>query len=349
MTPLVLILFVVGVGLFVYNIARTVFRAPKRSLTATAILAALAWLSLTVTAGLSIVAAKCSGSGLDAGPTAEAANGWSGAVHALGAFFLRFDTISTMHAHAHLGVVGFFTLLIVGVSYKLIPMFTLSEVRSARRAAASVVLLNLGLAGTFLAVLLRSSWKPVFAVVIILALGFYAVELIAILRARRRRALDWGIKTFLTAIWLAVPLSVIALILSWPGLPANQLTGRLENLYGFLGLVGMVSLAIIGMLYKIVPFLVWYGTYSRQAGLFKVPPLADLYSERLQKVGYGLYLVGLVLVSCGILASQGGWVRCGGALLTTAVLSLVLNVGVMLNHFFHPRLLPLTAANSSRL
>ena len=57
--------------------------------------------------------------------------------------------------------------------------------------------------------------------------------------------------------------------------------------------LGVVSFAIIGMFYKIIPFLVWYGSYSRQIGLSKVPSLADLYSPRLQAVGYWTYVAGL--------------------------------------------------------
>jgi metal-sulfur cluster biosynthetic enzyme len=147
--------------------------------------------------------------------------------------------------------VGFFTMLIVGVSYKLVPMFTLSEVQSRRRAVASVILLNLGLAGSFVTILRHSPLKPVFALMVVAALAAYGWELKAILRARKRRALDWGIKYFLTAIVLLLPLSVLAVVLSWPGLPQNILTGQLENLYGFLGLIGVITFAIIGMLYKI--------------------------------------------------------------------------------------------------
>ena len=40
--------------------------------------------------------------------------------------------------------VGCFTMLIVGVSYKLIPMFTLSEVQNRHRAAWSIALLSVG-------------------------------------------------------------------------------------------------------------------------------------------------------------------------------------------------------------
>ena len=48
----------VGVGLFVYNMARTLWRVPKWNVTATAVSAALAWISLAIIPGLSIAAAK---------------------------------------------------------------------------------------------------------------------------------------------------------------------------------------------------------------------------------------------------------------------------------------------------
>ena len=48
----------VGVGLFVFNIARTLLRVPKWNVVATAIASALVWFSLTVIAGLSIAAGK---------------------------------------------------------------------------------------------------------------------------------------------------------------------------------------------------------------------------------------------------------------------------------------------------
>ena len=90
------------------------------------------------------------------------------------------------------------------------------------------------------------------------ALVVYGWEIAAILRARKRRASDWGVKYFLTAIMLMLPLCILALVLSWPGLPLNTFTGQLENLYGFLGLIGVITFAIMGMLYKIIPFLVWF-------------------------------------------------------------------------------------------
>ena len=154
-----------------------------------------------------------------------------------------------------------------------------------------------GLLGSFVTILLRHPLKFAFALLVVAGLACYGLEMIAILRARKRRTLDWGLKSFLTAISLLAPLSVLALVLSWPGLPLTTLTGQLENVYGFLALRGVVSFAIIGMFYKIIPFLVWYGSYSTQIGLRKVPSLADLYSPGLQAAGYWTYVAGLAATS----------------------------------------------------
>ena len=311
--------FATGVCLFVYNIIRTLWCIPKWNVVALSVGSAIAWILLAITAGLLLAAAKTG--------------------HAN--FMLRFSPLGAMHAHAHLGVVGFFIMLIVGVSYKLIPMFTLSEIQNPRRAVGSIILLNLGLAGSFISVLLLLTLRPVFAVVTVAALVLYAAELISILRARKRRALDWGVRYFLTAIALLAPLSVAALVLSWPHLPLNSFTNQLENVYGFLAFFGVISFAVVGMLYKIIPFLVWFGTYSRHIGLARVPALAEMYSARLQMAGYWTFLAALLATSAGIMSGGGMIVRAGCILLAASLATLAINVGKILSHYFHPRLTPI--------
>ena len=338
-----------GVILFVYNIARTLLKVPKWNITASAIAAALGWLSLTVAAGLFIVSGKCLAKMFDDGAVA----GWIGCVERLvklmGESVQHFDALSAMHAHAHLGGIGFFTMLIVGISYKLVPMFILGEIQNRFRAALSVLLLNLGLAGSFVTILLRSPWKLAFALVVITGLALYGIEIASILRTRKRRRLDWGMKTFLTAIALLLPMSALAIALSWPALSLNILTGRLENLYGFLGLIGVISFALIGMLYKIVPFLVWYGVYSKKVGLAKVPTLAELYSERLQITGYFAFLFGLVGVSVGVLLGNAPTLQLVALFLAGSLGTLWLNVVRMVAHFFFPEIEPLAASRPTPL
>ena len=346
----------VGVGLFVYNIARTLLRVPRWNVIAIAIASALGWLSLAVCAGLTIAVGKCSYESATVAASGSLLGVLLQGLKSVATFTARFDQISAMHAHAHLGAVGVFIMLIVGISYKLVPMFTLSDIQSPRRAFASVALLNVGLLGAFVAILLRHPLKFACALVVIAGLACYGMEMIAILRARKRQPLDWGLTSFLTAISLLAPLSILGLILSWPGLPLTTLTGRLENLYGFLALAGVVSFAIIGMFYKIIPFLVWYGSYSTQIGLRKVPSLADLYSPALQAAGYWTYLAGLAAATIAILLGNAVAVTCACALLALGLATLALNVAKILSHLVRPRIEPanlrataLTVATSKRL
>jgi hypothetical protein len=310
-------LVALGVGLFVYNLACTLARIPRWNVVAAGIAASLFWLSLTVLAGLYLASTK------------------------LWPQLISFPPIAAMHAHAHLGGLGFFIMMIVAVSYKLVPMFALSDLRSARRAAWSLTLLNVGLAGVFITILTSSSWKIVFACVVFAGLILYGWEMTAIVRARKRRHLDWGLKYFLTALALLAPVAALGVTLTWPRLPQTLLTTQLENVYGFLAFIGVVTFAILGMLYKVVPFLVWYASYSRAIGRSKVPSLAELYSPALQSIGYWLFVAGLIAISVATAFGHERAVQAGSALLLATVVVFVVNMGRILTHLVRPRLEPL--------
>ena len=334
----------VGVGMFVYNMARTLWRVPKWNVVATAITAALTWFSLTICVGLSTAAAKCVYEATEGLATAEGVKQVVGGLRMVAGVVSHFDAIGAMHAHAHLGAVGFFVMLIVGVSYRLIPMFMLTEVQRKCRAALSIALLNVGLAGSVVTILLRSSWKAAFAVTAVAGLATYGWELRAMLHARKRTSLDWGLKTFLVAVAMLIPVCLLALVLSWPQLPMNQFFGLLENVYGFLGLFGVVALAILGMLHKILPFLVWFGVYSPHVGRAQLPLTSQMVSERLQSAGLGAYLIGLVTVSVAILCESELGVRIGGAGLFVGLVLFGLNAAKVLSHFRQPQIKPLPTA-----
>jgi hypothetical protein len=111
--------------------------------------------------------------------------------------------------------------------------------------------------------------------------------------------------------------------------------------YGFLALIGVVTFAILGMLYKVVPFLVWYASYSKAVGRSKVPALADLYSPALQAAGYWLFLASLLLTSVATAFGHETCVRTGCGVLLASVAVFVVNIGNVLTHLFRPRIAPL--------
>lgn len=336
----------VGGGLFVYNMARTLWRVPKWSFVATAITAALVWFSFTICVGLSIAAAKCVYEATEGLATTEGVKQVVGGLRVVAGIVSRFDAIGAMHAHAHLGVVGFFVLLIVGVSYRLIPMFMLTEVQSKRRAALSILLLNLGLAGSVVTILLRSPLKLLFAFIVVCGLALLGWELRVMVRARKRLMIDWGLKTFLVAVGMLIPVCLLALVLSWPPLPMNQFFSMLENVYGFLGLFGVVTLAILGMLHKILPFLVWFGVYSPHVGRAQLPLTSHMVSERAQAAGLAAYLAALAIISVAILLENELGVRVGGAFLFASLLCFGWNAAKVCSHFRNPQITPLPHAKS---
>lgn len=305
-----------GTGWFVYNLVRTLRTLPRWNVVAVGIASSLLWLSLTVLAGLYLASSKC----------------WN---------FSPFAPIAAMHAHAHLGVVGVFLLLIMGVSFKLVPMFALTEIQSARRAAWSLALVNLGLVGAVITILLQSGWKFLFGLMLLAGLIVYGVELLAMLRNRKRKSLDWGMKSFLAAISLLVPLSSIGLVLAWPELPMTGFTSQLETVYGFVGIVGLVGLAILGMLCKIVPFLVWYRSYSRLIGRAQVPSLGDMSLPCWQAAGCTTFLVSLAVLSVATALGSELGVRTGAILLAAAVASYAVNFAFVLLHLIRPQVKPL--------
>ena len=309
-----------GVILFTYNLTRTLARIPRWNVVAFGIASALFWLLMTMSAGLFLASAKC----------------WP-KINPL-------DPIASMHAHAHLGVLGFFVMMLVAVSYKLIPMFTLGEVRNPRRALASILLLNAGLLGLAVTILFGSAWKLAFALVTVAGLACFGVEVLAILRSRKRPALDWGLRQFLVALALLAPLSVLAIVLCWPGLPLTALTAQLETVYGVVALLGVLSFAIVGMLHKIIPFLVWYSSYSKQIGRARVPSLSELYSERLQVTSFVLLMLGLAGLAVGAALGHERAVQAGCVVLLLGLGAFALNVGKIISHLFRPRLTPLAVS-----
>jgi hypothetical protein len=90
--------------------------------------------------------------------------------------FLSLDTVALLRAHAHLGLAGYFLTLLQGVTFQLVPMFTLGESRHPRCAAW-------GLAGTQFALFLLVpglAWGWVSAIgggalVLLLSLGSTAI------------------------------------------------------------------------------------------------------------------------------------------------------------------------------
>ncbi len=191
--------------------------------------------------------------------------------------------------HAGFGLVGWMTFAAIGVSYKLLPMFLLSNDMKAsktlRRGAVSVVfLLGLALAAmpfdTGAAHLLALLATLFFAV----TTAAYVVELLGAYSDRRRKTLEvnthWSLPAFamLGASAVLYPPCLVT------GMPSNILVA-----IGYLFVFGWLTGLGLAQLLKIVPFLTWIEAFGPLLGRRPTPRLTDLVNGGRASVWFVIF------------------------------------------------------------
>ncbi|HEU5395048.1 MAG TPA: hypothetical protein VFV36_09600, partial [Candidatus Methylomirabilis sp.] len=181
-----------------------------------------------------------------------------------------------------------------------------------------------------------------------LAAALFGLQVTRTLRSCRRRNPDWGIRYALTAVGYLMLAALLGVALAAGVVRDDALAARLGFAYGFLGLGGWVSVMIMGMMYKIVPFLVWYLAYSDRLGLGRVPGLADLYSVRAQRWGYWLLNTGILGTAAALAWGEPASLRTATGLLAAAVLIFVLNMAGVFRHLIRPVVVPIPSVGGRR-
>lgn len=233
-------------------------------------------------------------------------------------------TMGRLGGHAHLGLIGWLGLTVMGVAYQLVPMFNVVQrkhpVAGGRILAWTV---TAALAG---GLLLMTDPGPLtrLAVALAMALGpaAWAIEMLRLMHARSRRTLDiQGRAIFVSIAFLgmAIVLGLLAAI-GEPVSPGGEPT-RLLLAYGIAGIGGWAGVMLIGNSYKILPFLVWYHRYRQLAGIRPVPVVADIYSEGVAGVTLAIHSVAMLVAITGALLGELDVLRAGGAVLAVGALA----------------------------
>lgn len=100
----------------------------------------------------------------------------------------------------------------------------------------------------------------------------------------------------------AVTLALGAAILAGASSP------RLWTAYGVLAVVGWLVLLVVGVMYKILPFLMWMNLFGPRAAQAGAPTQADLVAPRLVRLSL-------------VLLAPGAWALAGGILAGRAVIT----------------------------
>ena len=222
--------------------------------------------------------------------------------------FLGGDVLTNLASHVHFAAVGWVTLTICAVSYRMIPAFLLPQVplpksaiwqlwALAGAAIALGVTLLLGLPGTIF-------WSFTIA----LALFAYMVTMGRLVRSRRM-PIDFTARHALAGIiWLVLAI-ICGLILAVIG-PQGIEGSRVASVYGAVGLLGWISNFIIGMSYQLFPGFV---LRARSAAEWPAIPLAELTKKEPRWLVFVAYNLGLVILVVGFMLSSVALARIGAS------------------------------------
>jgi hypothetical protein len=290
--------------LFIYNIFRTMMKVTKWNITGLFLIAALIYLAITALSGLIL--------------------GYN-----LGFPFINRIHFDYLKIHAHIGFIGWVLMVIMGVGLKLIPMFGLSHNYSTVPAKIAFIAVNIGLLGTSIEWFMTGpAWLlKIYIVFLIFGLFAFIVQIVMILKNRLKLTLDIGMKHSVVGFGYAVIATLLGGLLAFS--PPNNESIRESTVlaYGLIIMVGFFSMLIVGQMYKIVPFLVWFHTFSDRAGKEKVPLLKDLLNETLASIQFGILNAGILVMIGGTVLSNQTVQLIGFALFTISAILFAYNIG----------------------
>lgn len=226
-------------------------------------------------------------------------------------------------AHAHLAGLGWATMMVMGIGYRLLPMFLPAAMPRGPLPLTSVVLVQLGVIGLGVGLVVAPAWAAPFAGLIVTGVGLFVFVMATRLREPRPspRGLSRPDPTLghnamaLLSLVLAMALGGLLLVLE-PG----PLEIRVAAAYGVLGLIGFLAQLIVGVGGRLLPMNAWMQSHVRSG--FVEPDFTqyDLGSRRLQYAAVAGWAIAAPLLTLGVFLSSTIAVRVAASLLLGAVL-----------------------------
>ncbi len=200
------------------------------------------------------------------------------------------DVVKLVQMHIATTIFGYVIMTIMGIGMILLPMFSLSHgfKQTAIEMALYTIIIGLlfFMAGILLNISLLKFGGVIFTTFAIFA-ALYQMYLIFSTRIRKQN--DFWAKNMMA--------SFATLIISFCILAVGIITKNdtLYLLFGFTLFFGFFTFFVVGHIYKILPFLVWYQRYSPLVGKLKVPMLNDMIHEKVADTQFWITLAGLIL------------------------------------------------------
>ncbi|MGY6247701.1 hypothetical protein ACXIUS_09095 [Bosea thiooxidans] len=213
--------------------------------------------------------------------------------------------------HALLGLGGWLGLIAFGVSYRLFVMFMMAPELPARRVRPVLLSAGLGLGIAFAGLGAPfagfepgTGWVAAALAALAGASAFYGRDILALYRARRRKALEINMLASIPA-YGSLGLGIALLPIAVMGGAEDSIVAALAFLLTF-GWLGGLTLA---QLVKIVSFMTWLETYAPRLGRGPAPRVGDLVAMPRTGWWFGLYFGGVALGAVALYAGTASGFR----------------------------------------
>jgi hypothetical protein len=321
--PYAATVLLLGFGLVLYDLGRTLWAARPLPLAARFVAVALACLLVTILLG------------------ALFSFTFAGLVRSEALLTLA---ASGLPLHVTAGLAGWLTFAAMGVSYRLLAMFMLAPELQGRRSQAVLWLgagaLAVALLGGAALLLANAAIVPAFVlagVVGLAALGLYGTDVVHLYRKRKRPIVELNSQMAIPAFVSLAAAALLAL--------ASAVTGQFEDRVPtvvFLVIFGWLSGLGLAKLYKIVAFVTWLECFGPLLGKVPTPRVQDLVVERQARGWFVLYYLTVWLATLALAIGQ--------TLAFRAVMAgmLVATLGIIVQLVRTRRLLNLPATSPSR-
>lgn len=230
-----------------------------------------------------------------------------------------------LKAHVFSVVFGYIFITIMALSLVLLPMFGLSHNFSQKPLNNAVILMTISVVLVIFSSLFSISIIDKIAYllsIISLIIYFYQVYLIYKTRARKENDI------YIISLFFSFACFLISIILGFLYIFTNY--EPLLFTAAWLLFSGFIAYVIIGHLYKIVPFLVWFEKFSPLVGKQKVPMLADMVPVKDANYQFVFGAVGVVISALGLLFISDEVFKAGASFICIASIFLLKNLLFMI-------------------
>jgi len=249
--------------------------------------------------------------------------------------FLQGFVLSNVFAHAHLAALGWATMMVVGVGYRLLPMTFPSKMPTGRSIYASAILLESGVLGLFVTLLLGSAWALAFGLLVVAGIAAFGTHVAWMLRHAAPQPIGaprihFGVLHAAGAGLSLIAAIAIGLILLL--VPDSPRTLHAAAAYGVLGLVGFLGQMVVAMEARLLPLVTWFWTYARSG--YEVPPPSPhtMRDTTLQAIVFGGWSIGVPALAVGMYLESARWVGVGAWTLFAAVAIATLDSALVVAH-----------------